>query len=218
MLNKILNLFYSIYFNLKYMPFSIAIKFPIVISYKTKIYHLKKGDIQIKSNNVEKFMIKIGFDGSSFVSENNSSINIVNNGKMILGSHIKIAEGVNIFVDNGNLVIGNNIYINRNILIQCTNKINIDDDCLIGWNISLRDTSGHKVKKNGFNSSKKNEINIGKRVWIASDVTIVGDNNIKSNCIVACNSIVTNFQSSNENKLIAGIPAKEKDGDYEWEN
>ena len=59
MLNKILNLFYSIYFNLKYMPFSIAIKFPIVISYKTKIYHLKKGDIQIKSNNIEKFMIKI---------------------------------------------------------------------------------------------------------------------------------------------------------------
>lgn len=218
MLNKILNLFYSIYFNLKYMPLSIAIKLPIIISYKTKIYHLKKGDIQIKSDNIEKFMIKIGFDGSSFVSENNSSINIVNNGKMVLGSRIKIAEGVNIYVDNGNLVIGNNVYINRNILVQCTNKINIDDYCLIGWNISLRDTSGHKVEKNGGKSSKKNEINIGKRVWIASDVTIVGNNNIKSNCIVACNSVVTNFKSSSENKLIAGIPAKEKGGDYKWEN
>lgn len=216
MVCKILDFIYSVFFNFKYLPLKLSFKLPIKISHKVKIFNLKKENIEIISNNIEMFMIKLGFDGSSFISENKSSINIINNGKIFFYTGIVIGEGFNLFIDNGNFIVGRNVYINRNFLVQCINEIKICDNCLIGWNTCFRDTSGHKIIKNGVENNYLNKIYIGKKVWVASNVTIVGNNLIKDGCIIACNSVVINFKSNLNNKLLAGCPAKEKEGDYTW--
>lgn len=88
-------------------------------------------------------MIKIGFNGSFFVSNATSSLCIQENGKIVFNGKAIFGEEINIFLNGGVLDIGNNFYANRNLLIQRERKIKIGDDCLLGLNVSIRDTNGN---------------------------------------------------------------------------
>lgn len=217
MIKKVLNLLYSIYFNFRYLNIKQAIKLPIKINHNINVLKLRKGNIQIDSTKIERFMIELGFDGSGFVAEKKSSLMIENNGTLLFKGKVKLAEGLNIYINNGHVAIGEKIYINRNFLLQCENVIEIGDDSLIGWNVNMRDTSGHKIYKNGKLKETQNKIILGKHVWVASDATIIGNTQIKDGCIVGCNSLVNNLKTKDKNSLIVGSPAIEKEGAYIWE-
>ena len=202
-----------LYINYKCLPISQAIKLPIRINHKVKLENLKRNSIIIDCTKITFSMINIGYSGCKFVNENKMYIGVNNNGKITFLGKIKISEGVNIYSDGGNIIFGKNVYINRNLLIQSNNKITIKDNCLIGWNVNIRDTDGHKTKSNSGNC----EIIIGERTWISSDVTILKSTKIGNNSIVGCNSLVCRFQAKKDNILIAGHPAKEIKENIEWE-
>lgn len=97
-------------------------------------------------------------------------------------------------------------------------KIKIGNDCLIGWNVSIRDTNGnHTVIKNGIENNNKGEIVLKNHVWIASEVLILSNTMVGNNNIIATRSMIKGLKSDC-NKLIAGSPASIKEGTYAWKN
>lgn len=114
----------TIYFNFRCFDLKTAIIMPVIVNYKVKLIGIKRGCILIKTSDKKRFMIKIGFNGSFFVSNATSSLCIRENGKMVFNGNAVFGEGINIFLNDGVLDIGNNFYANRNLLIQCEKNKN----------------------------------------------------------------------------------------------
>lgn len=119
------SLFFSIYFNFKYLPFDQAYKLPILL-FKPKLLKCK-GKITIKSDNIKFGMIRLGWDSVSIYYPNNKYGIIFENhgGEIIFEEDIIIGSGSalsigstallticrdSIFTANARIVCYNNIY------------------------------------------------------------------------------------------------------------
>lgn len=58
MIGKAINFFYSLYFNLRYLPFSIGVRMPILIRTNMKIERFQRGQIIVE--NVRMFSVRLG--------------------------------------------------------------------------------------------------------------------------------------------------------------
>ena len=215
-IKNLINLPKTLYINFKCMEFNKAIKLPIQVNHRVKLGKLYKGAIEINCD-IHKYMIKLGFSGAGFVSENKSYLSIGRSGKIIFEGSATIAEGLNIFIDKGIIKIGKNFYANRNIELQSENRIEFGDNCLLGWNVSIRDTDGHKLIKDGEKCSEIGEILIGDHVWIASHCIILKDSVITDESVVGCNSLVSGVKMEDKNSLLVGCPARIKRKNISWE-
>lgn len=216
LLKKIINLPNTIKFNFKAFPLNIAILLPVSVHYKVKVGKIPRNSIKINSTNIKRGMIEFGFKGAGFVSASNSSVNIWNSGMIIFEGSCVIAEGFNIHCNNGILRFGNDFYANRNLTIQCEKQILFGDNDLLGWNVSVRDTDGHRIYEQGQQKPMLKEVNIENHVWIASDCTILKGTQIASDSVIGCNSLVCGIKVEEKNSLIAGSPAKVKKTDIVW--
>jgi acetyltransferase-like isoleucine patch superfamily enzyme len=208
-LAKILDFPFNVINNFKLFPFKIAIKFPIYFSRNVGIVKAKRGSIVFNSR-ITKYMVRYGSYGSPFINSNKAFLQIDNDGKIIFNGSATFAQGNRLYISGGTLEVGNNVYINKNLILQCERNIQLGDNTLLGWNISIRDTDGHKVTINENGSNDTKQIVIEKNSWIASDVTILKGSVVPQGSIVACNSVVVGTKFDEENILIAGYPAKEK--------
>ena len=199
-------------------PLKTFMGFLVHLNVQLIFYNLSNHKIKIKINSNSKivlhncnsiFTVEFGFKGTPFVSNNySSSLTLINSILEIHGPAV-IAQGMNVFLDNGSLVIGSNLYINKNVTIQCTGRIEIGNDSLLGWNVSIRDTDGHSLTgKSRF--EKKNIITIESNTWIAANTTLLKGTFLAEGCVVATGSILVGLVVEKENCLIAGIPAKIK--------
>lgn len=214
-LKDIIDLPKTLYVNFKCFPIKKAMKLPIKINHRVKIGKLHKGCFEVNCK-CNKYMIKLGFSGAGFVSENKSYI-YIGKGKVVFNGSCTIGEGFNIYINGGILKIEDNLYANRNLEIQCEKGITIGKDCLIGWNVSIRDTDGHKLIKEGKMTEEKGEINVGKHVWIASHSSVLKESVITDGSVIGCKSLVCGIKMKEMNCLIAGIPAKVIRNNIFWE-
>lgn len=117
------------------------------------------------------------------------------------------------------MVFGNNFSCNRHCFFACSKNITFGDNVLIGWNVNIRDSDGHKIY--ALNETKKDNsiksVEIGNHVWIGSNVDILKGVKIQDDCIVRYNSCVTK-KIINKNCIIAGYPAKIVKENVNWEN
>ncbi len=202
----ILDLPNTILFNFRAFNFKTAIKLPVLVSHNIKLKTIRKGSININGS-LERFMIKIGYDGAPFIPSKDGYFSIHHNGRVNFYGKCVIAQGARIFCDGGILDIESNVYINKNLIIQCEKNVYIGKNVLMGWNINIRDTDGHKIKKCEFVESKSEPIHINRNTWIASDVTILKGSKISEGSIVGCNSVVCGLDVKMSNSLVVGIPA-----------
>lgn len=207
----------TLYFNFRCLTFKQAIRLPIRVKRGTKHGILSKKSISIKSEDIFRSMILLGFRGGKFINSSNGYISIYNGGHIEFRGACNFAEGFSFSIEGGNLVIGKNFYANRNLCIECTENIIIGDNNLIGWNVSIRDTDGHRIFENDVPKILKAPITIDNHVWIASDTIILKGTHISDGSIVACNSLVNGLKVIKNNSLIAGIPAKIKKSNIRWE-
>lgn len=118
------------------------------------------------------------------------------------------------------LRIGRNFRTTKvvNIDFACADgMIEIGDDCLFSWGISIRTGDHHTILQQGSHTilNKNKNIKIGDRVWVGSDVLILKGAEIPNDTVIGARSIVTKkFQETNT--ILAGTPAKVVKHNIEW--
>lgn len=203
LLSAILSLPKSIYLNLRSLPFSLAIKMPILIHYNTKLDDLS---CIVKFEKTPRFgSVKFGFTGSYSLGIKGGYWS--NSGMIIFRKKASFARGTQLICGkHGQIVFGNYFQSNANCIFNAGKRISFGDNCLLSWNISILDGDGHKIISNNEsdNDSKDSSIIIGDHVWICMNTVCLKGARIESNCVVASNSIV-NKNINNCNVLIAGV-------------
>lgn len=211
---EFLSLIYSIFFNLKYLPLSIAMKLPIKIHYSTRV-KISKDAKFIFEKDPKTFNIKLGYFGHVTVPNWPRSYLIVE-GTIIFKGTVSMGRGFHIHcAPKGVLEFGDEFKANKNLNIDCQKNIVFGDKNLVGWNCTIRDWDGHKIS--GYNSKKP--IILGNEVWIAAFCDILKGVIISEQVVIATHSLVTEkiTNSLESHCIIAGAPAKIIRRDISWE-
>lgn len=207
----------TIIFNFRTFKFSNAIKLPVYVDLNVKVLKTYKNAIVLKQKKIRMFGVKIGIGGSKAINSRRGLLylNKKNNAKLFFSGDAKFSSGIVIFNNHGCTYFGNNFSSNKNCFISSDSKIVFGDDVLLGWDINIRDSDGHKI----YYSNKKNTNNdviIGNHVWVCSYVDILKGTFIGNDCVVGYRSLVTGIKTE-DNCLIAGSPAKCIKNNIKWE-
>ena len=215
-INHILDLPKTIWFNLRVLPLHQAIKFPILISHRVKIGQIHKECIELNLSVLKPFIVKIGTEGVEGVSDNRRGYLLLgNSAKIVFNGKASLSKGISIR-NSGTVTFGKNFYCNCNLSIICGKSISFGDDCILGWNVHIRDCDGHSLFQNGERINPNIDVQIGNHVWIGQDVKILKGSVIPENSVIAMNSCVT--KSFTEPKtIIGGYPAKVIKQNVDWE-
>lgn len=109
--------------------------------------------------------------------------------------------------ENSIIQIGNNVATNNNIFICAANKVVIEDDTLIGQNVTIMDHEAHGSASHLRRQvGEIGSVTIRKNVWIGNNVIILKNTEIGENTIVAAGSVVSGKFPANV--IIGGIPSK----------
>lgn len=173
--------------------------------------------------------IKIKGENNLIILEDKHNTNIVDSNIYIKGNnntlHIKKnvrIKKVNFQIkgDNCQIIIGNNCILGYycHLVADGHNTIlTIDDDSMLSRNAKVMTSDGHFIYDVNGNCINQNQsIYIGKKVWLADNVTILKGISIGDNSIVGINSTLT--KSIPNNVIAAGNPARIIKENITWEH
>jgi len=202
------NLFKTIYVNFTFLPFKQAIRFPVLVYGKVKIY-AHSGKMVIEDP-VRSGMIHLGMNTDKFsASRGGALINI--SGKLIFKgtAQFSVDYVLNIF---GECTIGKYSTIGNGVKICCWNKISIGKSSRITNESQVFDTNFHYVRniETGRVDRRDGEIVIGDYCWIGNRTTIAKGARLPDYSLVAGNSLVNKdfIESNVKYPFLAGQPAK----------
>ncbi|MEQ6206835.1 acyltransferase [Enterococcus mundtii] len=208
LLELILSIPKTIFFNFKVLPIKNAIKIPCVVSYKVKLRGINKNSFIFEKLPSQTGSIRIGFGKSaSGERETKKSLLSITNGKIIVKDVIGLSQGCVFVVNDSTLFLGKNFRCNYSATIVSTNSnITIGDNVVLGWNVTIRNIDGHFIIDDGIEKQNHAPITIGDHTWICAKATILKGINIGKNNVIAYGSLLT--KSSGENNVIyGGTPA-----------
>lgn len=205
-----LNIFLTIYFNFRCFPFRQAIKFPLFVYGRPRLYNLS-GHMEIRGK-VSCGMIKFNNTEIGAPSLMSVQSEICNLGKIIFEGKGRIGTGTKIYVaKNAVLKLGKNFKIMDMCNIGCYKRITIGSDFGLAHRCQILDSNYHYIA-NFLKMQVPNYIHaiqIGKNCWICNSSTITGGVILPDYTIVASNSLVNkDYSSIPVGSLIGGIPAK----------
>lgn len=197
----------SILFNFKKLPFSQAIKLPILI-YKVKIL-TNNGKIRLNTDNISFGMIRLGFKttdlfpNSGLVWRNEG--NIIFNGKCAIGNDSYIICG-----KKGQIDIGDNFYATGNFRIVSEVGITFGKNVLVGWGTIMLDTDFHPLFDISTQVYKKayGSVHIGDNNWFSSFCIVLHSVETSNNCVFGTRCLISHGGKYEENCLYVGTPAK----------
>ncbi len=205
-----INVLKTLYFNLTFLSFKKAIKFPIYIYGKCHIHNCL-ADISFTSP-IKKGMVKIGI--SDPIRSYNNITFLYLNGDIEFGNNVTIRRGTNLqVVNNATLRLENNTFIGDNNTIICYNEINIKQNSRLGNNTTIMDTDFHYIINLDNMNIKPlmSPITIEENNWIGAFCTIKkGTKTPKGTILVGPYSTLCKdyTQIIPEYSLIGGSPAK----------
>lgn len=194
----------TLYFNFNCFPFHLAIRFPVLISYDTKIIECRRNSVLFDCKPTH-FLVKVGFGGSDGVEDKKGSI-CLEGGILKFRGKATFCRGA-IIRNKGYLSIGNGFFANKNCTIWCSKKIAVGENVLFGWNIVFRDSDGHLIIDNGMPRPVDGDIEIGSHCWICSESHVLKNSSLGNDCVLGYGSLLTN-KYNQDNTLYAGKPAK----------
>jgi acetyltransferase-like isoleucine patch superfamily enzyme len=136
------------------------------------------------------------------------------NGSLIFQDNYSIGKGCRFDIGNGAIAKFGSGYVNSNTNFIIMHGITVGDGCAISWGCEFLDEDFHHI---AYKEKKERtpEIEIGSRVWIGSNVTILKGSRIPDGCVIASGSVVSSrFEITN--CLIGGNPAKVIRENVEW--
>ena len=198
----------TLVFNLRFLPFKQAIRFPIFIKYGTKVA-MSGGKIiiSVPQEQMKTAMIRIGFHRVPTKDFCRTILNI--KGKLVFLGRAHIGNGSILNVEhNAQLFLGDNFAISACSTINCYKKISFGKDIQFSWDCLVMDCDTHTIydeSQNVINQPK--EIVFGDHVWIGCGALILKGACIPSECVVAAHSVLT-AKRYEAFSIIAGNPAK----------
>lgn len=212
-LRIILGLPKSIYINFKCLPIKNAIKFPVLVSHRTKFHELK-GKIIIESQ-IKTGMILIGIEGSATLTYQPTILEL--NGNIICKGPLNIGGASEIVTVNSSSYIsfGKRVNFTGGVKIICRKSIKFGNDCIISWDTQFLDTDAHNIYYKNTLLNEDKEVNIGDKVWIGSRCSILKGCIIDSNNVIASGSNIYS-RIEGQNQIITGNPIKILKRDITW--
>ena len=173
---------------------------------------LRKNKIKISGNNNILYIGKNSLlrDSNIFIKGNNNIIYIGDN---------CVVNNTSIILDNegSEIRIGNKTSIAKVQIVSLEPyKIEIGEDCMLSYDIEIRNTDSHKIYDKNTNEriNEGSSINIGNHVWLGMRAIILKGVTIGDNSIVAAGSIVT--KDVKANTIVSGNPAKQIKENVYW--
>lgn len=204
---------YSIWFNFKTFPFSLAIKLPVIF-YPHAYAKIDRGgiiNIDIDHNRLRYNKIYIGQDIKDFSRQcEKTYIHVGSHGSLTFHGKVDVRRGTLIDV-SGNLDIGENVIFASLVRCRCFNCIKIGAGTVISHESQIFDTNFHFLKdiNTGVHSPVSKPIIIGDFCWIANRAAISSGCVLPNHTIVASNSLVNKDMSDiGQYTLLAGTPCR----------
>ena len=202
---------YSFYFNLHYLPFKQAIKFPVLL-FKPKLLKCR-GEVVIESETIKTGMIQLGeylvslYPNKGIVWENNGG-KVIFKGSCIIGNSSAISIG-----EKGHCELGNNFRATTGLKLTSHYSVQFGENTLIAWDVIVMDSSFHRLKnRNGeFKSKGYAPIVVGKNNWITTRCMILSGTKTPDYCTIGADCILNkDYSGYPTHILLAGNPIEVK--------
>jgi len=138
-----------------------------------------------------------------------------------IGDNCMLSGSILIYNNNAEIIIGNGVFIGTESKLFCYSGIEIGDDTMLSWGVTLIDTNAHSVhsedrkkdvsdwKKGPSNKDwskvKHAKIKVEEKSWIGFNSIITKGVLLKEGTIIGCGSVVT--ESTEPFGVYAGNPA-----------
>lgn len=202
--------FKTIYFNLRSLPFKVAIKMPVFLYEEVEIVS-SKGRIEFNDCKVRTGMVRWGrFD----LHRSQGKTRINNNGQIIFRGKGRIIRGAEICVWEGaTLDIGDDFFIGENTLLYCQHSVTIGKSFRLAYHSQIFDTDFHYSMNlaTGEVRRKFRPIVIGDYNWVGNKTTIKKGTRTPNHITVAGSYSVLSKDYTKEvpeYSIIGGIPAR----------
>lgn len=203
----------TIYFNFHYLPYQQAVKLPIYLHHprfqrdwggRSLRLH---GKVVIESPTIKRGMIRLGFIQATTHPDN--GILWSNEGTVVFKGNCRIAQGSAIRNGGGILTIGKNFSANPNTKILCYDEIEIGDDVVGSWDVTICDYDYHAMKETttGAKRSPYGAIHIGDNNWIGQNVIVLKNTKTPKYITIAAGSVTSGEYKCKEKSILKGNPA-----------
>lgn len=208
--NNWFNPFLSFWINFRSLPLKQAMKFPIWVFGRPRLYCLS-GRIII-NDEVKSGMIKFNIVNSGAPGNMTGQSELLNLGIIEFNGSCKFGTGNKIIVSYGKkLQFGKNCRIMNNCTIAVHERICIGQDTIIAHSCQILDTNFHftaDLEKKRIGKRTKPVI-IGEYCWICNSSSIMPGSVIPNYAIIGSQSMVNkDFSNYSQGCIIAGTPAK----------
>lgn len=200
------NIFKSLYINIKNFGIKGILKMPIIIQFGAKFICPKGGVIITSPLAFNMLTIKRG-----------NVITIYRSGKLIInGIHAVFnkANVVNVF-PGAVFEIGDNFIANGYAEFNCKKGIKIGDGFLSSVHVIIMDTDFHPIFRNGEIINPEKVVTIGNNVWVGCNVTILKGVTIGNDIVIGAGSVLSG-KYTQSNSVYAGNPSRLIKSDISW--
>lgn len=208
---KNVNIWKTLYFNFKVLPFSQAFRLPFFLYGKVVLMDL--GGKIITPNTVKMGMIRIGYRWLDLWPVSFLPTQIQVKGELIFHGPAILSGGtvLNVQNKNGIIEIGSEVCIGGGTMVKCMDRITIGDRSRITGNCCIMDCNMHFIKdiESGRIAKFKSPIIIGKNCWINYGTVISKGAVVPDYTITSRNTLVSkDFSDIGTNRMLVGTPAK----------
>ena len=98
-------------------------------------------------------MVIIGLPGTEGRGQSRSLLSVHHGGKLVFHGSGTMAKGTRVVVDHGVLEVGEGFFCNCDSSFYCTRHISIGSEALLGWNVNMNTSNGHRVFDNGVHDT-----------------------------------------------------------------
>ena len=161
-----------------------------------------KIEFPINKNILKKVKLKIVGDNKSFFIGSKSG------GKFF----------ISMIDDISSCSIGSNTITNGCFVMTAGQNIKIGDNCMIAYNVEIL-SDGHSIidiNTKELLNKPEHDLIVGNNVWLCANTSLMKNTIIPNGCIVANGAIVTK-EFTEENCILAGIPAKIVKTNVSWD-
>lgn len=199
----------TLYVNLRLLPLSKALRFPIWVYGRPHLIDLS-GRVRF-SNGVSSGLVRLNVVDLT-PAQRGSRLELAIAGEVEFGGRALIRSNTKIYVDNGaTLSIGHNLRLGAGIIINCLNEIYIGEGVRIGHRSQLLDSNMHFTinLKTLKVAPMKKRIVIGEHSWLTNSVSIYGGAVVPPYSIVASGTLVNkDLSAMGSDNVLGGNPCR----------